>query len=90
MAEVAKLVGIEVRDFTGQDGRQRQYCGLHLVHVEGSSRRVNGCKVEAVTCPHEVNPRSLKMGTLYQLEYETFDTKNGKQARLVDLLPVEG
>ena len=90
MAEVARLVGLEQRSFTGQDGRQRQYCGLHLVHLEGSSRRVNGCKVESLSCPQEVNPSTLKLGTLYQLEYEMFDTKNGKQARLVDLLPVEG
>ena len=53
-------------------------------------RRVNGCKVESVSCPQEINPKKLQLGTLYQLEYETFDTKNGKQARLVDLLPVEG
>ena len=90
MAEVARLVGLEVRDFTGQDGRQRQYCGLHLVHLEGSFRRVNGCKVESVSCPQDVNLKKLQLGTLYQLEYEMFDTKNGKQARLVDLLPVEG
>ena len=89
MAEVAKLVGIEVRDFTGQDGRQRQYCGLHLVHLEGSVRRVNGCKVETVSCPREIDPRRLQLEATYQLEYETFETRNGKQARLVDLLPVE-
>ena len=90
MAEVAKLVGIEAREFKGQDGRQRQYCGLHLVHLEGSVRRVNGCKVETVSCPQEVDYSGLQLGAMYQLEYEMFDTRNGKQARLVDLLPVEG
>ena len=90
MAEVVKLVGLEERSYKGQDGQQRHYCGLHLVHLEGSARGVNGCKVETVSCPREIDPRSLQLGALYQLDYEMFDTRNGKQARLVDLLPVEG
>ena len=90
MTEVAKLVGIEARSYTGQDGRQRQYCGLHLVHLEGSVRSVNGCKVETVSCPRKVDPKRFQLGAMYQLEYEMFVTRNGKQARLVDLLPVEG
>lgn len=89
MAEVAKLVGMEVRDYTGQDGRQRQFCGLHLVHVEDTVRSVKGCKVESVSCPRDVDPRTLEIGVTYELGYEMFDTKNGKAARLVDLLPVE-
>lgn len=71
MEEAARLVGMEVRDFTGQDGRQRQYCGLHLVHVEDSVRRVKGCKVEVMSCPQEIDPRKLKLGMMYQTEYET-------------------
>lgn len=89
MAEVAKLVGMEVRDYTGQDGRQRQFCGLHLVHVPDSVRSVKGSKVESVSCPREIDPKTLDLGATYQLEYEMYDTKNGKAARLVDLLPVE-
>lgn len=89
MAEVAKLVGMEVRDYMGQDGRQRQFCGLHLVHVEDTVRSVKGSKVESVSCPRDVDPRMLELGTTYKLEYEMYDTKNGKAARLVDLLPVE-
>ena len=90
MVEVARLVGMEVRDYTGRDGRQRQYNGLHLVHVENSMRGVQGCKVEVVSCPREVDPRKLIIGTMYQMEYETYETKDGKRARLVGLLPVEG
>lgn len=89
MAEVAKLVGMEMREYMGQDGRQRQFCGLHLVHVEDSVRSVKGSKVEAVSCPRDIDPRTLELGTTYKLEYEMYDTKNGKAARLVDLLPVE-
>jgi len=89
MAEVAKLVGMELREYTGQDGRQRQFCGLHLVHVEDTVRSVKGCKVEAVSCPREIDPRTLELGATYQMEYEMYDTRNGKAARLVDLLPVE-
>ena len=89
MVEVAKLVGTEKRDYTGQDGRQRQYLGLHLLFLEGSSRRVDGCKVAVLTCPPEVDPIKLKVGVTYQLDYETYETKTGLQARLVDLLPVE-
>ena len=89
MAEVEKLVGMEVRDYTGQDGRQRQFCGLHLVHVEDTVRSVKGSKVESVSCPREIDPRTLELGRTYKLEYEMYDTKNGKAARLVDLLPVE-
>ena len=89
MAEVAKLVGMEVRDYTGQDGRQRQFCGLHFVHVEDTVRSVKGSKVEAVSCPRDIDPRTLELGTTYKFEYEMYDTKNGKAARLVDLLPVE-
>lgn len=89
MAEVAKLVGLEMRDYTGKDGRQRQFCGLHLVHVEDTVRGVKGCKVESVSCPREIDPRTLELGTTYAMEYETYDTRNGKAARLVELSPVE-
>lgn len=89
MAVVAKLVGKEVRQYKGQDGKQHIYCGLHLVHLEGSARGVKGCKVETVSCPREVDPESLAVGTMYQLDYDLYDTKNGKAARLVDLLEVE-
>lgn len=89
MSEVAKLVGMEVRDYTDQDGKQRQFCGLHLVHVEDTVRSVKGSKVESVSCPRDIDPRTLELGTMYEMKYEIYDTKNGKAARLVDLLPVE-
>lgn len=89
MAEVAKLVGMELRQYMGQDGQPRQYCGLHLVHVADTVRSVKGCKVESVSCPRSIDPKLLELGMTYQMEYEMYDTKNGKAARLVDLLPVE-
>lgn len=89
MDEVAKLVGVEMREYLGQDGRQRQFCGLHLVHVEDTVDGVKGCKVESVSCPRDVDPKLLEIGVTYQMKYTIYDTKNGKAARLVDLLPVE-
>lgn len=68
MAEVAKLVGMEVRQYTGNDGRQRQFCGLHLIHVENTVRSVKGCNVEAVSCPCEIDPSMLELGTTYQMD----------------------
>lgn len=88
-SEVARLVGMEQREYMGQDGRQRQFCGLHLVYVDGMVRDVKGSKVESLSCPRELDPRSLKIGTLYELVYELYNTKNGKAARLVDLTPVD-
>ena len=89
-AEVVRLVGIEERSYKGQDGKQRQYCGLHLVHLEESVSGVSGCKVEVLSCPRNVDSKRLVLGSLYQLEYEHYDTKNGKMARVVGLLLVEG
>ena len=89
MAVVAKLIGKEVREYKGRDGLQHQYCGLHLVYVEGSVRGVEGSKVEAVSCPREIDPKSLVLGGMYELVYELYDTKNGKAARLADLLKVK-
>ena len=45
--------------------------------------------VESVSCPRELNPGLLQVGSLYQLDYEMYNTRNGKAARLVNLLPVE-
>lgn len=87
--EVARLMGLEQREYTGQDGRQRSFCGLHLCYVEGAVSDVEGSKCENVSCPREVNPKYLQIGGLYQLEYELYQTKSGKAARLVGLEPVE-
>lgn len=89
MAEVARLVGMEEREYE-KDGQKRAYCGLHLVHVEDSHEDVLGSKVEVVSCPHSINSRSLKIGQLYQLDYSIYTTRNGKAARLSALIPVEG
>lgn len=89
MPEVAKLMGMERREYMGADGRQRQFCGLHLMHLEGTVRDVSGCKCENVSCPREVNPDKLELGQAYELVYEIYQTKLGKGARLVGLDPVE-
>lgn len=89
MVEVARLVGMEQREYKDKDGRQRTFCGLHLVHAEGTVEDVHGSKVESVSCPRTLDPRLLNVGSLYQLSYALYDTKNGKAARLVDLLPVD-
>lgn len=88
MVRVAKLVGMEIREYE-KEGRQRQYCGLHLEYVPGSVPEVQGCKVESVSCPRRCDPSKLQIGHLYQLEYEVFPMKGQLLARLDDLLPVE-
>jgi len=88
MAEVARLVGKEVREYE-KDGRKRQYCGLHLMYVENTVQGVEGCKVEALSCPREIDPYRLKVGSLYQLDYEIYTMKGQRMARLSNLLPVE-
>ena len=59
MAVEAKLVGMEVRDYKGQDGKQHTFCGLHLVHLEDSVRGVKGSKVESVSCPRDIDPEDV-------------------------------
>lgn len=88
MSEVAKLVGKEVREYT-KDGQPKTFVGLHLVHVEGTVRDVEGCKVESLSCPRDVDYRLLKVGTTYELVYSFFDTAHGKMARLADLQEVD-
>ena len=58
MAVVAKQVGMERREYTGQDGKKRQFCRLHLLHLESSARDVKGCRVETVSCPRK-NERQM-------------------------------
>lgn len=89
MAEVARLVGMELRQYE-KDGQKRQFCGLHLVYLEGLDDQVMGSKVEAVTCPRGVDPNQLEVGHLYELIYELFSMKGQKMARLKGLEPVEG
>ena len=89
MVEVARLVGTEKRSYRGQDGQEKFFCGLHLLYLEGSVNGVQGSKVESVSCPRELNPGLLQVGGLYQLDCEMYNTRNGKAARLVNLLPVE-
>ncbi len=89
MSEVAKLVGKEVREYE-KDGERKRFVGLHLCHLEGTAEGVEGCKVEAVSCPRDVDERLLEVGVTYELVYTMFDTRNGKMARLVDLKVVDG
>ncbi len=87
--EVARLVGMEIRDYE-KDGQKRRYCGLHLVYIEDSSGDVIGSRVEVVSCPRSVDPNKLEVGHLYQLQYDLFNMKGQKMARLKGLDPVEG
>ncbi len=87
--EVARLVGMELRKYE-KDGQKRQYCGLHLMYVEGLDEGVKGSKVEVVSCPRNVEPGTLEVGHLYELQYELYTIKGQKMARLKDLEPVEG
>ncbi len=89
MEQVARLVGMELRDYV-KDGQKRRYCGLHLMYVEGSVSDVVGSKVEVVSCPRDVDPNELEVGYLYELQYELYTIKGQKMARLKDLEPVEG
>lgn len=89
MAEVARLVGMEERDYM-KDGQKRHYCGLHLVHVEDTVDDVLGSKVEVISCPQSVDPSKLKFGQLYELIYTIYQTKTGKGARLSGIAAVEG
>lgn len=88
MAEVARLVGKEVREYE-KDGRKRQYCGLHMMYLENTVSGVQGSKVESVSCPRDVDPGFLRVGSLYQLEYEIYTMKGQRMARLCNLLPVD-
>lgn len=89
MAEVAKLMGIEQRKYTGRDGEEKEFCGLHLCHIADSVEGVKGCKCESVSCPRDLDPSGLEIGGTYELVYTIFETKNGKGARLSGLEPVE-
>lgn len=89
MAYVARLVGMEVREYE-KDGQKKQFCGLHLVYVEGSFDEVIGSRVEETSCPRSVDPNSLEVGQLYKLGYEHYKMKGQLCARLKTLDLVEG
>ena len=79
MADVARLVGMEVREYE-KDGQKRQFCGLHLMYLEGAYEEVLG----------SVDPDTLTVGQLYELGYEHYKMKGQLCARLKTLDPVEG
>lgn len=88
MVEVARLVGMERREYE-KDGQQRKFCCLHLVHEANSVDGVIGSAVECPSCPRGVNPDRLKVGALYELVYRHYTFKGQKMAQLVGLEPVE-
>lgn len=93
MTEVAKLVGMEKRDYKGKDGEMRHYCGLHLCHVEGTVYGVEGCSVETISCPPKIE-ELLEIGKTYELIYGIFRAKNEygreiKEQRLVDMKEID-
>lgn len=87
MAVVARLVGMELREYE-KDGQQRRYCGLHFAYLPDSQQDVIGSKVEAVSCPRDVDPNNLDVGSLYELGYEIYKMKGQTMARLTTLYPV--
>lgn len=89
MADVARLVGMELREYE-KDGQKRQFCGLHLVYLEGLFDDVVGSRVEATSCPRDVDPDQLEVGRLYALGYEHYRMKGQLYARLKTLDLVEG
>lgn len=89
MASVAKLVGMEIRDWE-KDGKKHSFYGLQMEYVPDSVRGIMGSKVEAVSCPQGVDPNKLEIGHLYELDYRIYEVKGQKYASLQDLLPVEG
>lgn len=88
MAKVARLVGMEVREYK-KDGKDAMYVGLHLMYLDGATKDVLGSKVESVACPRGVDHDKLEIGKLYELEYEIYEFRGELRARLQDLTPVE-
>ena len=88
--DVVRLMGYEERYYSDRNtGEQKYYCALHVVYAEegdGSDERPwVGCKVEELSCPKGVNPHSLQVGAMYTLNYQMFNTRNGKMARVSGL-----
>lgn len=89
MEYVARLAGMELRSYE-KDGKERQFCGLHLVYLDGLFDDVIGSRVEETSCPRGVDPSSLEVGRLYALGYEHYKMKGQLCARLKTLDLVEG
>lgn len=90
MAEVARLVGMELRKYE-KDGQTKQFCGLHLMHLENEEDgEMLGSRVQEISCPRNVDPNALEVGHLYELKYEHFKMKGQLMARISGLDPVEG
>lgn len=87
MANVARLVGMELREYE-KDGQKKQFCGLHLMYLPDSVSEVMGSKVEETSCPRTVDPNKLEIGTLYELDYEIYKMRGQTMARLSNLIPV--
>ena len=87
MADVARLVGMELREYE-KGGEKKQFCGLHLMYLEGANEEILGCKVEETSCPRSVDPNTLEVGKLYELRYDHFKMKGQLMARLAGLDPV--
>ncbi len=90
MAEVVRLVGMELREYE-KDGQKKRFCGLHLVHLENEEdEEMLGSRVQEISCPRNVSPDTLEVGHLYELNYEHFKMKGQLMARISGLEPVEG
>ena len=84
MGEIVRLAGVE--DVTYEkDGKKGSFTRLHFLYPEGAAKGVEGCKVESVFLPREVDKKTLLLGRSYELVYQLYDTRNGKSARLVGM-----
>ncbi len=94
-SEVARLVGIEKREYVDREGKPRVAVDLHLCHVEGTVEGVEGCAVEVKGCPRDVEPQLLECGKIYELLYGEGRTKNSydrwiTEVRFFDMKEVDG
>ena len=92
----AQLLGMDWGTFE-RDGKTVSYCRLYLMHQYDERAQENdpeqgfvGRKVERESCPRKLDFRRLEVGRWYEMVYDIRDTRDGKKAYLVDLVPLDG
>lgn len=89
MEEIVKLVGIEQVEWTDKStGEAKGFAKLHVMYEQGGSITA-GKKVAVISPPKGFDETSLRIGSLYELQYELFDGKYGKGAKLVGIVPAK-
>lgn len=87
--EVITLLGIERRTYVDKStGELKSFVALHCM-TETETENVTGNAVQSFSCPKDVIPDSLVLGSSYELVYTHFRTKNGMGARISDLVPIK-